>query len=309
MKKSVLFILLSMILLVAMTGCSSVALPGLSGSSKDTVKIGYISTTESAIVANIVSQMITHYTDLHVDTIGNLGSSIVQQKAMVNGEVDITPTRYTGTDLSGALGMDPVKDPDKAMAIVQKAFKKRFNQTYFDSYGFENTYAFTVRGDLAKKDHLTKVSDLKKYADQLKFGVDNSWVHRKGDGYDGFQKTYGFKFADAYPMQIGLVYKAVANNKMDVVLAYSTDGRIKAFDLKTLKDDKHFFPPYDAAPVARNEILRKHPELKTILQKLVGKISTKAMTQMNYEADVELKEPSVVAKNFLQQHHYFEDKK
>ncbi|GGH84569.1 osmoprotectant transport system substrate-binding protein [Pullulanibacillus pueri] len=308
MKKMVTIFVLTILSLVLLTGCSGVALPGLSGSSKNTIKIGYITTTESAILANITSQMITHYTDLHVEQIGNLGSSIVQQKAMVDGEVDITPTRYTGTDMA-ALGMEPVKDPDKAMAIVQKEFKKQFDQTYFDSYGFENTYAFTIRADLAKKDHITKVSDLEKYKDQFKFGVDNSWVHRKGDGYDEFQKTYGFKFADTYPMQIGLVYKAVDSKKMDVVLAYSTDGRIKAFNLKTLKDDKHFFPPYNAAPVARNEILRKHPEIKTILQRLVGQISTEDMTEMNYEADVNLKEPSTVAKEFLKKHHYFEDGK
>lgn len=309
MKNFFRLLLLTTLSLTLLTGCSGVVLPGLSGPSGNTVKIGYISTTESAILASIADQMITHYTDLHVEEIGNLGSSIVQQKAMVDGDVDITPGRYTGTDLSGALGMEPEKDPKKTLKIVQREFKKRFDQTYFDPYGFENTYAFTVRGDLAKKDHLTKVSDLKPYASKFRFGVDNSWMHRKGDGYPGFTKTYGFKFNHVYPMEIGLVYDALNNKKMDVVLAYSTDGRVKAYDLKVLKDDKHFFPSYQGAPVARNDVLRQHPELKTVFQKLVGEINTEQMTEMNYEADVKLKEPSVVAKEFLEKHHYFENKK
>ena len=107
-------------------------------------------------------------------------------------------------------------------------------------------------------------------------------------------------------MQIGLVYKAVQSGKMDVVLAYTTDGRINAYKLKVLEDDKHFFPPYDASPVARNDVLKQHPELKKVLQKLVGKISTEKMQQLNYESDGKMKEPSTVAKEFLEKNHYFE---
>src|SRR5690606_9689865 len=104
-------------------------------------------------------------------------------------------------------------------------------QTWFDSYGFENTYAFTVSRELAEEYNLEKVSDLEPFADELRFGVDNHWMHRKGDGYQEFTETYGFEFPNIFPMQIGLVYQALANNEMDVVLAYSSDGRIAAFDL------------------------------------------------------------------------------
>ena len=99
-------------------------------------------------------------------------------------------------------------------------------------------------------------------------------------------------------MQIGLVYDAVKNGKMDAVLAYSTDGRIKAYDLKILKDDKQFFPPYDCSPVIPDSVLKQHPELKGIVNKLIGKIDTETMQELNYEVDGKLKEPSVVAKNF-----------
>lgn len=283
------------------------SLPGLSGTPENTIRIGTINTTESQIMGQIVKQMIEHYTDLEVVIVGNLGSSIVQHQAMLDKQLDITSTRYTGTDLAGALGMEPVKDPELAMEIVQSEFAKRWDQTWFDSYGFDNTYAFTVSKELAKKYDLEKVSDLESYASELRFGVDNSWIHREGDGYQGFIKTYGFDFPKIYPMQIGLVYQALKNNEMDVVLAYSSDGRIAAFDLTILEDDKKFFPPYDCSPVARNEVLRQHPELKKILQKLSGTINTEKMQKMNYEADGKMREPAVVAREFLEENHYFED--
>lgn len=137
-------------------------------------------------------------------------------------------------------------------------------------------------------------------------GVDTSWIDRKGDGYKGFTETYGFDFKRVFPMQIGLVYDAVAANKMDVVLGYSTDGRIGSYDLVILEDDLHFFPPYDACAVATDELLEKHPELNDVIAKLSGKISTETMQKLNYQADNDLMEPATVAENFLKEHHFFE---
>lgn len=305
MKKSKRVITILILSLSFILGACS--LPGLSGAPETTIRIGTLNTTESQIMGQVVKQLIEHETDLEVVLVNNLGSSIVQHQAMLDEQVDITATRYTGTDLSGALGMEPVNDPEEAMKIVQKEFKKRWDQTWFDSYGFDNTYAFTVTKELAEKYGLEKVSDLRDVADELRFGVDNSWIHREGDGYQGFVETYGFEFPKIYPMQIGLVYEALANDEMDVVLAYSSDGRIAAFNLKILEDDRKFFPPYDTSLVARNEVLREHPELEGILNKLVGTIDTAKMQEMNYEADGEKREPAVVAQKFLEEHHYFEE--
>lgn len=302
-QKKYLIIVLVVSLLV-LNGCS---LPGLGGSSKNTIKIGTLNTSESMTVAYIIKQLIEDKTDYKAEIIGNMGSSIVQHQALEQGEVDITATRYTGTDLPGALNMDPVTDPDKALKIVQREFDKRFDQTWFDPYGFENSYAFTVTGDLAEEKNLEKVSDIEEYASDLRLGVDNAWLNRAGDGYQGFIETYGFEFGKAYPMQIGLVYKAVESGEMDVVLAYTTDGRIEEFDLVNLEDDKQFFPPYDASPVASNDILKKFPEVRDILELLEGKIEQETMRRMNYEADVKMKEPAVVAKEFLQEHNYFDN--
>lgn len=291
------------LVLTLLSGCS---LPGLSGPAEKTVTIGTLGTAESAVMGNMVRLMIDHYTDLQTEMITNMGSSTVQHKAMMAGEVDITATRYTGTDLVGALGMEPVKDPDKALKIVKREFAEQFNQTWFDSYGFANSYAFTVTSELAEKHDLKTVSDLESIASDLRLGVDSAWIRRPAVGYDSFIKTYGFEFGRVFPMNIGLVYKAVESGEMDVVLAYTTDGRLEAFDLVTLKDNKHLFPPYDCSPVIRNEVLKKHPELSDIMQKLAGKVSTEKMREMNYQANVKLKEPRLVAKEFLEENNYFE---
>ncbi|MDM5340356.1 osmoprotectant ABC transporter substrate-binding protein [Fictibacillus enclensis] len=298
-----LTIVAAVMAVLCLSGCS---LPGLSGPAKNTIAIGTLGTSESQIMGNMVRLMIEHDSDLKVNMVNNLGSSTVQHQAMMNGDVDITATRYTGTDLAGALGMEPVKDPKKALKVVQREFQKRYDQTWFDSYGFANSYAFTVTKELAEKENLHTVSDLEKHAQNLKLGVDNAWLKQKGDGYKGFTEKYGFEFGKTYPMQIGLVYQAAAEGKMDVVLAYTTDGRIKSYNLKVLEDDKQFFPPYDCSLVARNEVLKEHPELKGKLEKLSGKIDTETMQKMNFEADGKKKEPSIIAKEFLEKHNYFE---
>ncbi|WP_332606810.1 osmoprotectant ABC transporter substrate-binding lipoprotein OpuCC [Bacillus spizizenii] len=294
---------LALTFVLLLSGC---ALPGLGGASDETIKIGAQSMTESEILANMIAQLIEHDTDLNTALVKNLGSNYVQHQAMLGGDIDISATRYSGTDLTSILGKEAEKDPKKALNIVQNEFKKRFSYKWFDSYGFDNTYAFTVTKKFAEKEHINTVSDLKKNASQYKLGVDNAWLKRKGDGYKGFVSTYGFEFGTTYPMQIGLVYDAVKNGKMDAVLAYSTDGRIKAYDLKILKDDKRFFPPYDCSPVIPEKVLKEHPELEGVINKLIGQIDTETMQELNYEVDGKLKEPSVVAKEFLEKHHYFD---
>lgn len=299
LKKAFLIVLS----LSVLAGCS---LPGLGGSGEDTIKVATTTSSETSILGHIIKLMIEQNTDLNVELVENLGSSIVQHEALTKGEVDITAARYTGTDLSGALGMDPIRDPDEALKTVQEEFEKQFQQKWYNSYGFADTYALTVTKALAEKENLKTVSDIGRIAGDLKLGVDNSWLNRKGDGYDGFVNAYGFKFGQAFPMQIGLVYQAVKSGEMDVVLAYSTDGRLKAFNLETLDDDLQFFPPYNCSPVIRDDVLEAHPELDDILEKLVGKIDEKTMTELNYESDVLKKEPATVAKEFLEKNNYFE---
>ncbi|MCW1928617.1 osmoprotectant ABC transporter substrate-binding protein [Bhargavaea beijingensis] len=299
--KSGLIVMLSVLL-------ASCSLPGLGSGADGTIRISTLTNTETQVLGHMLRHLIEEETNLKVEMVENLGTSIIQHQALTDGQVDITAARYTGTDMASILDVEPMKDPDKAMAFVQKEFDERFDQIWYDSYGFQNTYAFTVTEALAEQEGLETVSDLEKVADSLTLGVDNNWLNRQGDGYPGFVEAYGFEFGEALPMSIGLVYQAVQSGKMDVVLAYSTDGRLKAFNLKTLEDDQRFFPPYETSPVTRKDVIEKHPELDELLRRVAGKIDAETMMLMNYEADVNKKEPAIVAKEFLEEHNYFRDK-
>lgn len=300
-KRSILIILLSFITLA--TSCT---LPGIGADAKNDIVIASGSNTERLILGEIVAQMIKHNTDLKVDMIPNLSSSILNHIAMLRGDVNIAGGMYTGTALTGELGMEPIKDPQEVMKVVQDEYYKRWDRLWYPSFGFENTYAFMVTKEFAEKHQLSKVSDLGKLKDELKVGVDTAWMTREGDGYKAFQELYGFKFKDIYPMQIGLVYTALATKEMDVVLGYSTDGKIASYDLVLLEDDMKLFPPYDCSPVATAAIAKTHPEVNEILLTLAGKISTKTMQQLNRRADEDLVEPAQVAKDFLEENNYFE---
>ena len=303
-----IFIVLALSLIV-LSGCG---LPGLGDSnSKDSVKITATESSETKIVANIEKLMIEHYTngDIKPIIIGNLGSSIVQHNALMRGDANMSAVRFTGTELTSVLDAPPTRDANKAMDESQRLFKKKYDEKFYHSLGFANTYAFMVTKETAKKYHLEKVSDLEKYKDQLRLGMDTQWMNRAGDGYPAFQKEYGFKFKSARPMQIGLVYDALKNKKLDIAVGYSTDGRIAAYNLKILKDDRNFFPPYDGSPLATEELIKDHPEIDKALTKLENTISTKEMQKLNYEADGKGKEPAVIAEEFIKKHNYFEDKK
>lgn len=302
-KHRFLTILMTLLAVCSLSACGK---RSSHGKETGTVRIASVSSTESQIMANILAQLIEHDTGLKTKIIGNLGSSTVCHKALQRNNADIMATSYTGTDLTGTLGEKPEKDPKKATKKVDRLLLKRYNEVRFPTYGFADTYAFLVTQEQAKKYNLNTVSDLAPYAKNWNAGVDSSWMNRKGDGYKNFKEAYGFDFKRVYPMQIGLVYDAAQQGKMQAILGYSTDGRIKSYHLKVLQDNRHFFPPYEAAAVANQSILKKYPKLAPTIHKLDGQIDLKTMQTLNYEVDDQLLEPATVAHNFLKEHHYFD---
>ncbi|BDR59290.1 osmoprotectant ABC transporter substrate-binding protein [Xylocopilactobacillus apicola] len=301
--KNATIVLYSLILLLVLTGCSW---PGLSGTGDNTIKIGSQNTTEQQIMANIIQQMIEHDSKYQTTIINNLGSGNVSFEAQKRGDTDLTAIRYTGTDYQTILNLSGGTSSKEINQEVKNDFREKYQMTYFPTYGFADTYQFMVTAKYAKDHNLNTVSDLKRVAGDMRVGIDQIWANRRGDGYSAFKNTYGFGFGKVYPMQIGLVYDALDSGKMDAVLGYSTDGRIASYDLKLLKDDKNFFPPYEASVVVNDQALKKYPKLKTILSRLNGQISLKTMQKLNYQVDNDLLEPSVAAKQFLEKHHYFE---
>jgi osmoprotectant transport system substrate-binding protein len=301
LKTSILAVLSTIIL----TACS---LPGLGGSSETGISIVSGSTTERQILGYIVEGMVQHYTDAPTNIIPNLGSSTMNHQALETGDANVSAVNYTGTSLTGELGMEAETDPEKALETVITEFDNQFDMHWYTpGYGFANTYAFMVRREDAEEYGLETVSDLEEYADEFAVGVDNTWLNREGDGYDAFQEIYGFEFTELYPMTIGLVYSAVSSGEVDVVLGYSTDGRIISEDLVVLEDDKRLFPPYDGAGVATNEVRENYPELDGIFQKLANKIPDETMQELNFQSDQYLLEPQTVAERFLEENNYFED--
>ncbi len=135
------------------------------------------------------------------------------------------------------------------------------------------------------------------YGSKLLGGFTPEFMGRQ-DGYLGLKSKYNLDIKTVV-ISDAVMYKAAFEKKLDVISGYSTDGRLKAFDLVALDDDKKIFPPYYAAPLARREVLDKYPQIESILNLLAGRISDSVMTELNYRVDYLHQSPAVVAKNFL----------
>lgn len=164
---------------------------------------------------------------------------------------------------------------------------------------YENTYALAVTKDFAKKNQLETISDLQKVAGEMIAGFTLEFADRE-DGYKGLEKAYGVSFQKVQNMEPSLRYQAIKNGEVQVIDAYSTDSEIKAYDLKILKDNRQFFPSYRGAPLMTMAFKEKHPDIVKALNRLAGKITEEDMIQMNYEVQVEKKNPQEVAKTYLE---------
>ena len=267
----------------------------------ETIEIGAQTYTETKIMAYINQALIEDRTDYSVNVTPDIAASPPVIDALSTGELDIG-LLYTGEIFNNHFpGVEDTHDPEEVLRQAQEGFNEHYDFNWFDPLGWENTYAMTVRKDVAEELGLEKISDLKDVAENMRLGVDTTWLEREIDGYPAFIEHYGFSFGEEYSMDINLVYEAVANEEVDIVLAYSTDPRILEFDLQMLEDDQQFFPPYDACIVARNETLEQYPELEDILTLLTGEIDEETITRLNYEVDIEQRNPQDVAREFLQE--------
>lgn len=264
---------------------------------KDTIHIATKPMTEQYILGEMLDILIEQDTDLNVEVTEGVGGGTSNiQPAMESGEFDLYP-EYTGTGWNMVLKKDGIYSED-SFAKLQKEYKDSLDMQWSGMYGFNNTYGLVVRKEIAEKYNIETYSDLKAIADQLTFGAEYDFFERE-DGYDALCKTYGFNFKKTMDMDIGLKYQAINQGKIDVMVIFTTDGQLAVSNVKVLKDDKGFYPSYMCGNVVRNEVLKKHPELKKELKKLSGKITDSDMAQMNYEVETEKKEPRDVAREFL----------
>ncbi|MDQ0197793.1 ABC transporter permease/substrate-binding protein [Neobacillus ginsengisoli] len=266
--------------------------------AEDKIIIGSRNFSEQLILGNILADLIENKTNIKVERKLNLGGTQVTFSALNKGDIDMY-VEYTGTGLVDILKKSPQSDPEQVYDTVQKEFNNKYKIQLLKPLGFNNTYALAVRQDTAKQYHLNTITDLAKVSSGLIIGPTIEFPNR-ADGLIGLTKTYNINFKDVKAVDGGLRYTALNNHKSDVIDAFSTDGLLKAFHLRVLKDDKHFFPPYYAVPIIKKETLKKHPELKTIINSLSGKLTDEKMRDLNYKVDSLKQSPAKVAKEFLE---------
>lgn len=287
-KKSKLMLLVSAILVLGLvlTACGR----------GDKITIGAKNFTESRTLATMLQILIEEKTDLKAE-IKEFGGTQLVFEALKSNSIDLYP-EYTGTAYTVMLNGEKILSPDETYEIVKKEFSENFNLEWLGQFGFNNTYTLTVRKDMAKELDLKTFSDLKKHEKDLVLGATMEFLERS-DGYEGLKKVYGFEFKDTKGLDPGLTYMAARDGQVDVIDAFATDGRIQAFNLQVLEDDKNFFPPYYAAPLVSNKLLEKYPELKEVLNLLEGAISDTDMRELNYAVDELEESPEKVARELL----------
>ncbi|MGO9590738.1 MAG: glycine betaine ABC transporter substrate-binding protein [Candidatus Acidiferrales bacterium] len=264
----------------------------------DTIVVGSKNFPEQALLGEILAQHIEARTHLHVERRFYLAGSFICQQAMLAGRID-TYVEYTGTALTAILH-DPIEsDPSTVFERVQSEYKQRFGFDVLPSLGFNNTFALVIRGEDARRLHLKTISDAVPYARNWRAGFGYEFMERP-DGYPGLEKVYGLRFAGPPKiLDLGLLYRALLDKEVDLVAGNSTDGLIAARDLVILEDDKHYFPPYEAVPVVRDDTLKRYPEVWAAIAELAGNISDKEMQKMNYQVAGEGHDIEDVAREFL----------
>ena len=219
--------------------------------------------------------------------------------ALVSGTIDLYP-EYTGTSFTAILHHKPISDPRAVYEQVKHEYADKFRVEVSPPLGFENTFAILVRGDEARRLNLKTISDAAPQAPKWRAGFGQDFMSRD-DGYPGFSKTYGLKFADVREMDLSLTYIALASRQVDLIAANSTEGRITDLDLVQLADDRHYFPPYEAVYLVRQDSLVRVPGLKDVLSKLANAISTEEMRRLNYEIDGSKRDVKEVVKEWIAQ--------
>ncbi|HEX9285331.1 MAG TPA: glycine betaine ABC transporter substrate-binding protein [Nitrospirales bacterium] len=276
----------------------------LAGCGRDRpITVGSKNFTEQVIIGEIVAQHVSLRLSQRVDRKLNLGGTLLAHQALVQGGLDLYP-EYTGTALTSILKLSPssilVGEGEEAVfATVKAEYLKRFRIHWLDPLGFNNTFAMVIRGPDARRNRIDSLSDAARYAGGWTLGVGYEFQQRP-DGLPGLLKTYKLPLKGSpRTMDLGLLYKALEEKQVDMVAANATDGLLSVMDVTVLRDDKRYFPPYQAALIVRDDLLAAHPTLKDILALLSGKFSDQIMRTLNYQVDGKHRPLAEVAMTFL----------
>jgi osmoprotectant transport system substrate-binding protein len=292
------------LLLLALTAS---ALTSCAPPRSSRIVIGAKNFTEQVVLGELLAQEIESvyaeegHPDQHVARRFYLAGSYICQQALTSGRIDAY-VEYTGTALTAILKqpLPPpgARDAASVLATVRSLYASRYHVRVEPPLGFEDTFALVVRADDARRLNLHTISDAAKVTSQLRLGVGYEFQSRP-DGLPGLTTAYHLHFA-APPrtMDLGLLYRALANHQVDIVAGNSTDGPIRALGFVALIDDLHFFPPYQAVPLIRDDSLTHHPEIQLATNKLAGKITAEEMQSMNDAIDGRHEDLAEVVRRF-----------
>ncbi len=271
--------------------------PGLRSTASETgiekIVVGSKDFTESVILAEILAQILER-DGIVVEREFELGGNIPHD-SLISGQIDVYP-EYTGTAYTAILKHPPLTDPQEVYKQTKTEYAAKFDLVVGPPLGFANDFAILVRGEVARENGLQTISDAVPLARNWQAGFGQDFMSR-ADGYPGFAKVYAFNFAkQPREMDLSLTYRALQSGELDIIAGNSTDGLISALDLFQLKDDRHYFPPYQAVFIARST---KLGVLNAAFQKLNNAISTEEMRNLNYEVDGNKRSPHEVAAEWV----------
>jgi glycine betaine/choline ABC-type transport system substrate-binding protein len=267
-------------------------------SRHDRIVVASKNFTEQVILGELLAQQIERHTGIDVDRRLNLGGTLICHQAIVSGQIDVY-VEYTGTALTAILKQAPINDAARVYESVKRAYQDQFKVEWTEPLGFNNTFVMLIRDDEARKFNIKTISDATTHSPAWTAGFGYEFIER-ADGFPGLAKLYNLKLASQpRVMDLGLTYKALASGQVDLIAGNSTDGLIDSLKLFVLDDDKHYFPPYEAVPLIRQEVAVKYPEVRKAFAQLAGKISDQAMRRLNFLVDGEHRNVSDVVREFL----------
>lgn len=273
-------------------------LPSCSPSHHNRIVVGSKNFTESFILGELIAQQIEAHTNLKVERRFYLAGTYICQQAILAGRIDVYP-EYTGTALTAILKQRASGTKEDVYQQVKGEYERRFGLTLGPALGFNDTFAMEIRGEDARRLNIRTLSQATAFAPQWRAGFGYEFMERP-DGYRGLAATYGLRFAEPPRiMDLGLLARALKDHQIDLAAGNTTDGLIPALDLFVLEDDRHYFPPYEAVPVMREQTIQQHPEVAQVLAELAGKISDEEMQRLNYTVDGQHRDAKEVVHEFL----------
>ncbi len=271
--------------------------PAPEAGQKPTVRVGSKNFTEQLLLGEMYALLLEAH-GFEVERRLNLGGTLLAHGALRAGEIDLYP-EYTGTALLNMLKKGVMSDPKAVYETVRDGYRSQWRLVWLDPAPMNNTQAIAVTRKTAEKYGMYTLSDMAKHAHELRMAAVPEFTERP-DGLKGLKRVYGgFEFKDLKLVDYGVKYRALLGGQADVTVAFGTDGEIKGYDLVIMKDDKGLWPPYQVAPVVRQELLGRAPEVAEILNRLQPKLTDATMQALNWEVDGEKREYAEVAREFL----------